>query len=411
MNITLRYALRSLFRHRRRAILSIVGIGVGCAVCLFLVSFIRGEGEMMMRAAANSGTGHLQIVPSEWLQTRDLNLRLPDWDARRQSAKGTDNILLAAPHARSEALLAMGTRTAGVLVTGVDPEVEPRLNRLVRKVEEGGYLDAATPGGIVIGRVLATRLDVATGDELVVTASGHNGEMRSAMLTVHGIISTGSRSLDAGLCHVLLDDLAAITGRPPAAEITVILEHPRQLEVTRAHLAAALPPGATVITWKEIIPELAAGVEVDRTFTNLTIGVIVIVVFLGIASAQLAAALERRKEFALLSAVGMQGDNLVRIMFIEGFILGLLGAVMSLLIGTPLVHTISTRGMDLSGFYGDADLAMSNILIDPVLYGNIDWWLLPLSFALSLGATLLSSVYPALYARRTDPAEALRVDR
>lgn len=409
--ITMRYALRSLFRHRRRAALSVIGIGIGCTVCLFLVSFIRGEGEMMMRAAAESGTGHLQIVPPTWEQTRDLHLRLSDWRALRRTAEGTDNIAIAAPHARAEALLAMGTRTAGVLMTGVDPDVEPQLNRLVRLVKEGHYLTAGAEGGIVIGRVLARRLDVDVGDELVVTASGSDGEMCSAMLSVRGIIATGSRTLDATLCHVLLADLAAITGRGETAEISLLLAEPKSLELTRTQLAALLPTGAEVITWEEIIPELAAGVEVDETFSNLTIIVIIVVVFLGIASAQLAAALERRKEFALLSAVGMQGDHLVRVMFIEGCILGLLGTVMSLILGTPLVYYISTHGMDLSKMYGEADMAMSNILIDPVLYGNFDWWLLPLSFVLSLGATLLSSVYPAWYARSTDPAEALRVDR
>ena len=79
--IALKYALRSLFRHRRRAILSILGIGVGCAVCLLLISFVRGEGEMMMRAAAHSGAGHLQIVPAGWREARDMHLRLDDWEA------------------------------------------------------------------------------------------------------------------------------------------------------------------------------------------------------------------------------------------------------------------------------------------------------------------------------------------
>jgi len=409
--IALKYAMRSLFRHRRRAVLSILGIGVGCAVCLLLISFVRGEGEMMMRAAAHSGAGHLQLVPAGWRDTRDTRLRLDGWETALATAREVENVSLATPHARTDALLAMGTRTAGVLMTGVDPDVEPRLNRLVRTVHEGRYLTNGIPGEIVIGKSVARRLDVAVGDELVVTASGKGGEIGSAMLRVCGVASTGSRELDAGLCHVLLEDIARMTRFEGAAEITMLLDKPRQIEETRKRLAAVAPAGTEVITWEVIIPELASGVKIDETFTNMMVGVVIVVVFLGIASAQLAAVLERRKEFAVLSAVGMQGSRLVRVMVTEGLILGTAGAVAALTVGTPLVYLMSVKGIDFSAMYGDMDLGISNVLMDPVIYGNFDWWLAPMAFVLALGATMLSSVYPAWFARRTDPAEALRVDR
>jgi putative ABC transport system permease protein len=409
--ISVKYAMRSLFRHKRRSALSVIGIGVGCAVCLFMVSFVRGEGDMMMRAAAESGTGHLQIVPESWRGTRDMKLRLVHWRQTLEVVRETDNVTTAAPHARTDALLAMGTRTAGVLMTGVVPEVEAELNRLVRHVEAGNYLESDREGRMVIGRVIARRLDVDVDDDLVVTCSGKDGEMRSALLRVCGILSTGSRELDAGLCHILLSDLENITGYEGAADISLLLDNPARIEETLHRLDAALPPESIIITWKEIVPELASGVKVDETFTNMMVGVVIFVVFLGIASAQLAGALERRKEFAVMAAVGMQGYQLVRIMLAEALILGIMGFVAALLLGTPPVYLISVYGLDLSGIYGDAELGISNILIDPILYGSFDWWLLPMAFGLSLGATLLGSLYPAWYARATDPAEALRVER
>ena len=409
--IALKYALRCLFRHKRRAVLSILGIGIGCCVCLLLKSFVRGEGEMMMRAAVDSGTGHLRVVPADWIGTRNLQLRLPNWEAALERVRAMDNVAAATPHARTDALLAMGTRTAGVLMTGVDPTVEAKRNRLVREIHKGKYLERGSEGNIVIGKSVARRLDVEVGDDLVVTASGKGGEMGSAMLRVCGIVSTGSAELDAGLCHVLLDDVAAITGHAGAAEITIFLDRPKQIAETQAQVEATVPRGVCVVTWQEIVPELASAVKVDETFTNMIVGVVIVVVFLGIASAQLAAALERRKEFAVLSAVGMRGARLVRVMLTEGFILGLAGTVTSLVFGVPLAWLMSVRGIDFSAMYGDMDMGISNVLMDPIIYGSFDWWLVPMAFVLALGATMLSAVYPAWYARRTDPAEALRVDR
>jgi ABC-type lipoprotein release transport system permease subunit len=366
---------------------------------------------MMMRAAAQSGNGHLQIVPAAWPATRDIKLRLPDWHRVREIARQTDNVAIASPHARIDALLAMGTRTVGVLMTGVAPETEPQLNRLVRRIDSGEYLAAGRRGQVVIGKAAAERLDVGVDDELVMTCSGKGGEMKSALLRVCGIISTGSRELDAGFCHILLSDLETITGYEGAADISLLLHTPGRIEETRRMLDEGLPSGYLTITWKEIVPELASGVKVDETFTHIMVGVVIVVVFLGIASAQLAGALERRKEFGVMAAVGMQGNQLIGVMLAEGLFLGSMGWFAALLLGTPPVYLISVYGLDLSGMYGEAEMGISNILIDPVLYGSFDWWLLPMALGLSLGATLLSSLYPAWYARRTDPAEALRVER
>ena len=410
-SIAARYALRSLLRHKRRTLLSAIGIGVGCGMCLFLVSFVRGEGEMMMRAAAESGSGHLRIAPEAWLEARDQDLRLSDWRETLTMVRATDGVVAAAPHTRTGVLLAMGTRTAGVIMLGVDPEIEPVLNRLVRHVQEGAYLDPDGAGTVVIGKAVADRLGVGVGDDIMVTASGKDGEMQGAMLRVEGIVNTGSRMLDSTLCHVLLSDVEALTGYEGAAEIGILLDDAKQTEDMAATLLPHLPAGQTIITWKEIVPELASAVRVDETFSAFMVGLVVTVVFLGIASAQLAAVLERRTEFAVLSAIGMKGRQLVRIMLVEGTLLGLVGAVLALALGVPLVYGLATYGIDFSALYGDSDLAMSNILVDPIIYGDMGWWLLPMAVGLSLVATVLSSLYPAWYALRTDPATALRVEQ
>jgi len=166
----------------------------------------------------------------------------------------------------------------------------------------------------------------------------------------------------------------------------------------------------SVVTWEQLMPELASGVKVDETWTRLTVSIIMIVVFLGIASAQLTAVLERRREFAVLSAVGMKGSRLVQIMVYEGLVLGFVGAIVGLAVGVPSAYWIATKGIDFTKMYSTDDMSVSNILIDPVFLGDFGWWLVPLAFVLALTATILSSLYPAWYAAKTDPAAALRVE-
>jgi len=374
-----------------------------------MIAFVRGESQMMLRAAAESGNGHLRIVPAAWAQTRENDLRLTQWQSTLNRVRQTPGIRIATPHARKEGLLAFGTRSTGLEIVGVDPNTEQAANRLVRNISQGRYLDGEL-GTTVIGQTVATRLDVELEDELMVTAAAQGGQIQSAMLRIIGIVSTGSKDLDATICHIHLPDLEQLTGLTGAGDITLLATQPRRLQDLISALQASLPPEAEIVTWREIVPELASGTKIDETWTRLTVGIIMLVVFLGIASAQLTAVLERRREFAVLSALGMRAGPLVHIMIVEGLFLGLAGGLLGLVLGGAFAHRVATAGIDFSKMYGEADMSMSNILIDPVFYGDFGWWIIPLAFELALSAALLSSLYPAWYAARTDPATALRVE-
>jgi ABC-type lipoprotein release transport system permease subunit len=375
-----------------------------------MIGWVKGESIMMLKAAAESGNGHLRVAPAEWVQTRQNDLRLDNWRGILKELRSNEKIKRIAPHARKEGLLAFGTRTIGVEVVGVDPTVEQAMNRLVRDLAEGHYLVDGSTSTVVVGREIARRLNVELDDELLVTVADSSGEMRSAILRIVGIAETGSEELDASICHITLSDMVELTVLKGAAELTAVVEEPRKLGRTTKALSAALPEDCAVLTWEEIMPELASGVKVDETWTRLTVGIVMIVVLLGIASAQLTAVLERRREFAVLSALGMRKARLIRIMLMEGLVLGLLGGGIGLIVGIPSTYLLATRGIDFSRFYGGSGISVSNILIDPVFRGDFGWWFVPLAFVLSLTATILSSLYPAWYASRTDPAVALRVE-
>jgi ABC-type lipoprotein release transport system permease subunit len=374
-----------------------------------MIAWVRGEGRMMLKAAAESGAGHFRVVPARWPDTRENDLRLPHWRHIREIVRAAEGGKLVAAHARKEGLLAFGTRVAGVEIVGVDPNVEQEANRLVRRVTEGSYLAADAPRTTVIGRGVAERLDVGLDDPLMVTVANADGEMNSAMLRIVGIAETGSEELDATICHVNLEDVESLTGLSGAGDLTVLLDDPKRLEDATKELRGKLSADYQVVTWEDIVPELASGVEVDETWTRLTVGIVMIVVFLGIMSAQLAAVLERRREFAVLSALGMKSGRLVSVMLMEGLILGLAGSILGLAFGLPGAYYVATHGIDFSKIYG-TEMSMSNILFDPVFKGDFGWWLIPLAFELAVSATVLSSLYPAWFAIRTDPAAALRVE-
>jgi len=405
--VSVKYAVRGMFRHLRRTILSVVGVGIGVAIGQLAASWMGGAAEMQIRAVSESGAGHLRVVPAAWPETRENSLRLTDWRKALEVVKRLPGVRMAAPRARANGLLAFGNRTAGVEVTGVEPDAERASNRIVARSRlHGRYLRKDDPGATVIGAALAKRLEVERDDDLMITLSGKD-EIRSAMLRIVGILSTGSRDLDTSLCHVTLSEHARLTGREGAGEIAVLLEDYRRIEPARQALADRMPPGDLVVTWEVVNPAIAANVKGDTAFTRFIVFLVVVMVVLGIAGAQLAVVLERRREFGVLMALGTKGRQVVGLLLIEAALTGLAGAAVAMMIGGPVTWLLATMGVDFSEIMG-GEMAIENVLLDPVVYGSFGPWLVWYALGVSLAATLAATVYPAWFAVRTDPAEALR---
>jgi len=110
----------------------------------------------------------------------------------------------------------------------------------------------------------------------------------------------------------------------------------------------------------------------------------------------------------VLSALGMRGWRMVRLVLLEALALGAGGAATGLALGLPLLWLFSTRGLDLSGLMGSGS-GFQGIVIEPVIYGALGPWVVPWVLSVAVSATVLASLYPAWFAARTDPAVALRV--
>ncbi len=406
--VALKMALRSIGRNKRRTALSLAGISVGCTVAVLMVGIEYGSKETYLQGTALVGAGHLRVVPAEWPRRRDTALRLADPEAALAAARRAPHLIAAAPRVRVQALLAMGTRVEGVELVGVDPVPERRSNRLVRDVVAGRYLAPAERGTVILGEELARRLRVGVDDDLVATGVSSGGRMESAMLRVVGVVTTGNREVDAAIAQTSLEDAVALSGKPGLGEVTLVLEHADATTAALASVAAGLRGGDTAIGLRDIEPTLSAHIEQDQRTGNIFIALAVLLVFLGLAGAQLTAALERRKEFAMLAAIGMKPRQIAAENLFEALVLGLAGSVAALAISLPLMFWFNQVGVDISGFFG-RETTVNGLLIEPRLRGGFGPWIAYLVVSLAVCSALLASLYPARFAARVDPAEALRV--
>ena len=188
----------------------------------------------------------------------------------------------------------------------------------------------------------------------------------------------------------------------------MILRDWRRTDELRSKLAPQLAGGDEAMTCAEMNPDFKGHMAQDQRASRVISGIILLIVLLGVTSAQLAAVLERRREFAVLAALGMSGVTMGRVLLLEAVALGLSGGLLGLAVGLPLVWAFATYGLDLSRYSG-ADFSFSGTLVEPIIYGDFGGWIVPYVFIVALGATLVASLYPARFAVRTSPAVALRV--
>jgi len=412
-SVAMRYALRSLRRNLRRSLVSVVGVALGVGIGLVALSWIRGEETMTINAAAGGGVGHLRIAPEGWLDRREDALRLEGWEALLQDVRAIEGVAVATPRSRVGGLLGLGTRSTHVTLTGVDAATEQLALRYVQEVTDGRYLEPDERGVVVLGRTHARRLGAELDDELVVTTVDADGEMQSQLLIVVGIVQTGSRDVDATIAHVALADVALLSGRAGAAEITILADDVYDRAALQERIAPLVSSPNKLLTWLQVSPELAMGLESDGAFLDMAVAIVLLVVLLGVASAQLTGVLQRRKEFAVLAAIGMRGASLVRIVLIEGVALGVLSACAALAWTAPLVWRLDDVGVDLGSVMASEDegWALGGVLFDPIFHPDFGPWMFPMALLLAMIATVTASLYPAWFAARTDPANALRVDR
>ncbi|MFZ5438844.1 MAG: ABC transporter permease [Myxococcota bacterium] len=402
----LRLAVRDLGRNVRRTGLSVLGIGIGCAIALTVTGLRQSIVEFYSRFAAEAGPGHLRVSPAAWLPQRDEKLRLVDGEGTLARVRALTHVTVVAPRARVQGLLAMGTRIASAELAGVDPVAEPRAYRWARELVAGRYLAADDGDVVVLGRSLAERLEVEVDDDLVVTVMGASGEMESAMLRVVGIITSGSRDLDGAIAHVPLATVQRLSGLPGVGELAIMLDDFERLERLRPQVLA-VASGNAVLRWSEVSAELAGHLKQDAAMSKFLSGILIFVVMLGVASAQLTAVLERKREFAVFAALGMKPWRLSVQILLEAVLLGLLGAAAGVLLATPGLWYLTAHGLDLSRFIS-SETTFEGVVMDPLLRARPGWWMVPFLLQLAMAASLVGALYPAVFAARIDPAAALR---
>lgn len=400
-------AWRNVWRNRRRSVLTVVAIALGLAFNIFMRGIGDGFHEQMVDNSVRAEIGHIQIHASGYRDDPELNKTLPDPDRLMQAVRSLPDVRGYSLRVLGGGLASTADNSSGVEILGVDPAQEQTVTSIQRAIVQGQYLAEGMQRPILLGDRLGSRLKVSLGDKVVLMVQAADGSMGAQLFRVAGVFRSGAPEMDEGVVFVLRSDaqnLFALGNR--VTEAALLLGSSRQVPPALATLKKDLSgTPVEILPWWQVQPFLQQFIQIDDAFFYIIVLIFFIVISIGILNTIMMSIFERVREFGVMMALGTKPKQVVKLVVEEAFALGLVGVVIGSLLGSAFTLYYARQGINLSSFSaGAAALGITSSRV----YSQLTAANLIYSNLAVLLVVVLVALYPAAYAARLQPVEAIR---
>ena len=333
--------------------------------------------------------------------------------------RAVPGVVQAYPVVESEALVQGPSAAAGAVVRGVTPQdlrATPIIAANIKHGSLAAYGQGAEGGDdILVGQKLAENLGVGAGDPLsLISPNGASTVMGSApthkTYTVGGIFSVGMSEYDQAFIYMPLSQAQLFFGREASVDyIEVILTDPDKAPAMKDLLETAAGPGSIVTDWTQKNRAYFTALAVERNVMRYIFMFIVALAALNIISGLVMLVKNKGRDIAILRTMGAGQGAILRIFFMAGATIGLVGTFTGLVVGVLFCLNIEAIQRFVEWVSG-VQVFNSDIYFLAHVPARIDWSEVALVVSWALGASFLFTLLPAWRASRLDPVEALRYE-
>ncbi len=411
-------ARRYLFSRERGALvtiitlISILGVAIGVCALVVVISVMDGADEDLFRKMIDIDA-HIEITA----------LGKGGFSNYREIVEAVDKIdgvKAAAPAViRQGAAIVKSQLTnepvpEGIMIVGIDPEKELQVTGINRRVYPP---DQGPPGlgEIVLGTKMAEHLGKRIGDELrVATAFGSFAGRMMPMyrdLKVVGVLQTGLYEFDRAAAFVSLEQaqrmfLLDAKGEPQdvATAVRVSVKDPFEMAAVKKAVmdtVGAMVPQAYVETWQEKSLLFFNALKLEKLALFVILLLVIIVAAFNIIGTQILVVIQKTREVGILMSMGVPRRSIRRVFWSFGFIIGLLGTIVGVLLGFAICWVLANTNLISlpESVYGISRLPVKvNISTVSIIV------------ICSMAICTAASVFPAWRASKMNPVEALRYE-
>jgi lipoprotein-releasing system permease protein len=384
---------------------SLLGVALGVAILIVVLSVMNGLGSelrdrlLSLSAHATLNAGGAAIV---------------DWRQRIQQLDGSPELVGAAPFLDTDAMLSRQPEMSGAIVRGIDPEMETRVSTIADAMREGKLSDLK-PGQnrIILGRMLAYQLEVGVGDTVTVmtpgaAAAGTNQGGIVPVLRefyVVGIFEVGLQEHDSALALIDLTDAQTLRGLSGPTGIRLKFDDVLKAPTLAREAVLRLKPGLRVRDWTEDNEAYFRAIRIEKTMMALILMLIVAVAVFNIAATLVMVVSDKRTDIAILRTLGLSPRGVLAVFMTQGVLIGWIGTAIGVILGVSVALHVPFLEQALDLHIMDPDVYYISTIPSETRLGDV--------IAIALAAlvlTFVATIYPALQAAKTQPAEALRYE-
>jgi lipoprotein-releasing system permease protein len=401
----LHIALRYLLAKRKQAFISVIslistlGVTVGVMALVIALALMTGL-QQEVRDRILGSNPHIYV----W-NTRGIG----DYHAEADTLRALPHVLGAAPAILGQGLISVAGETQPVQIKGIDLDLEPQVTNL-REAVTAGSLDTLVPrpgevDGIMLGKDLAAKLGVTTGDSVSLTLGTTLSPVgllpRTRRLKVAGLFSLGLIELDSTQAFLSIDVAKQLLKKD---QVDLI-----QLKVDDIYAAPRIATsitdrlGSNYITqnWAEMNKSLFSALGLEKIAISLSIGLIVMVAALNIVASLILLVMEKHRDIAILKTMGAGARSVTAVFMMQGLIIGFIGTSVGASAAVAMCQ-ILTR------------YKLIKVPADVYQVSYMPFRVLPLDFALvvigAIAICFAATIYPSRQAAKLDPVQALRYE-
>ncbi len=387
------------------AAFSLLGIALGVATLIIVMSVMNGfRHELLGRILGLNG--HLDVY------ARSGYVRnYPDLADR---IRGLPGIVSVTPLVQGQALVTANGVASGAVVRGIDPTLFASKPILSTHIVQGSL---ANFGGdrVAIGSRLADRFGVRVGDRItLVSPQGRDTPFGTVPTTrgykVGAVFDIGMYEYDSGFVFLPLDSAQLFFDMDGAVtSLEVMVPDPdRDVGAARGEIHR-LDPTLKLVDWQQSNASFFNAILTERNVMFLILTLIIVVAAFNIISSMIMLVKDKTRDIAILRTMGATRGAVLRIFFLTGTSIGVMGTALGFVLGVAFAENIDTIRHWLEHFT-HTDLFAPEIYFLSTLPAILEWREVVSIVAMALGLTFVATILPALRAARLDPVEALRYE-
>ena len=397
-------AWRNLWRNKRRTIICAASIFFGVVLTTFSSSMQEGSYETFIKTIVNFYSGYIQVHEKGYWNDKVINNTL-DYTLLTAKMPQVEGITVSTPRLENYALASMEDITKGVMVIGISAQKEESITNLSKRIVEGSYLKDGD-SGVILGSALAKYMKVGINDTLVLLSQGYHGVSAAGKYPVRGIIKQPSPELDRTVVYMDVTTAQELfSAQERLTSVVIMVSDANEVPRIKRELAAKLGDEYEVMDWKEMNSMLIKQIDSDRASGLIMKGILYIIIAFGILGTVMMMTAERRKEFGVLVAVGMQKYKLGYVLALETILLGLVGVIAGIAASIPLTWYFMLHPIPFTGQAAETMLQMG---FEPIMpFSMVPFIFYNQAITIFL-FTLLIGLYPVINISRLNIGKALR---